>query len=151
MAAYSTTYITLGGLVCRTYGIDCTDWSGLLASPKRGADRIIPQQTGVAVRPRYLAAVRAPLPFVLNGMFNADGTFATGDPHANVYTLLATLRAILDDTAPIVLELVRPVGTVTSRCIVEEVGAPDFPTPGVAKLMVDVTLPDGPLDLTVGS
>jgi hypothetical protein len=151
MAAYAPTYIVLGSLVCRTYGIDCTDWSALLRSPKRGQDRIIPQQAGVAVRPRFPAAVRAGLPFTLNGMFNADGTFASGDPHDNVYTLLATLRETCDALEPITLQLVRPTVTVVSRCIVEEVGDPDFPTAGIGKLVVDVTLPDGPLDLSGGS
>ena len=151
MAPYAPTYIVLGSLVCRTYGIDCTDWSGLLRSPKRGTDRIIPQQAGVAVRTRYPAAVRAGLPFTLNGMFTADGTFATGDPHDNVYSLLATLRATCDALVPITLQLVRPTVTVTSRCIVEEVSDPDFPTPSIGKLIVDVTLPDGPLDLGGGS
>jgi hypothetical protein len=148
MPAYADVYVTIGTLVLRTRGIDCFDWSDLFRVTKAGANRRIPQQTGRAVRPRFLDEVRAALPVRLNGFFDADGDPYVGDPHDNVYSLFGILQAVAAVNTPQVLSFTRPSGSVTANCIVEELGGLTFVTPELATVVLDVTLPGGPLELT---
>lgn len=126
--------ITLGGLV-----LPCYDWSDLLkGAAKRGTDRIVPGVAGRAVRPRVSDALEAGLAL----RYIADN-------HADVYVRLATLRAVCDVNVPQDLVFDWGAGSTTVDCIVEEMGPPTFRSDRIVTLVVDVTLPDGPLDLTV--
>lgn len=149
--AYAPIHATVGGLLLRTRAIDCYDWSGLLGVPgKRGANREVPQQGGAAPRVRYGSQLRAALPVRVNGQWLQDGTRLSGPEsawHAQVYTHLAALHAIanVDTVQDLVVTL--PAGPVTVDCQVEELTAPSFEVPWRCETVLDLTLPDGPLDL----
>lgn len=142
------TYISLGGVAFRSAAIRCYDWSDLLKSPpKRGSNRTIASEAGRYARTRVTDELRAGLAFRIHGQWDHPAGGATaGDPHANVYTLLDTLRGVCDDTEVQQLQL---VGVMASSvdCIVEEMGPPTFQSYSIATLIVDVTLPDGPVTL----
>jgi hypothetical protein len=129
-----------------TGGIECYDWSELVASPrKRGVNRPIPGVTGASVRPRTLAEHRALVLVRIHGYLNADGSRYTGtDSHGNVLTLYGLLRQVADDTDTQVLEL---DGCVPALCIVEELSPPTFDSYNIARCVLDVTLPAGPLTI----
>ena len=151
MTAYASPYISIGSLILRTRAIDCYDWSDLLQQPpKRGQDRPIPGVDGRAVRPRKNDALRAALPVRLNGSYTGNTRY-TGDRHLKVYDHLEDLAAVTGDGTTQNLSLVRPAGTVTVDCIVESSSAPNFLSGWIAIVVLDVTLPDGPISLTVGS
>jgi hypothetical protein len=145
-------YISLGGVNFRSRAIRCSDWSDLLKSPpKRGSNRVIAGEEGRLPRTRVPDELRAGLQFRIQGRWNHPaGTAHTGDRHANMYTLLNVLRGVCDDPDVQQLQLVG-VMSGSVDCIVEEMGPPNFPAPWVATLVVDVTLPDGPVDLGGGS
>jgi hypothetical protein len=139
-------YLSLGGQDWRSAAIRCYDWLDLIRVVKRGSNRTVPQHVGSAVRPRYHAEVRAGLMFRIQGRFNhPDGTAHTGDPRVNVYALLGTLKTVCEVDTPQTLQLVG--ASAAADCIVEEMGAPTFVTPEIVTVMVDVTLPGGPLEL----
>jgi hypothetical protein len=128
--------VTLGGLTLRG-DITCYDWADLFKTSKRGANRPIPGTAGRAVRVRVTDEVRAGLAIRI-----------IGATHDDVYTHLATLQTVCAVNGPQDLTFVWAGGSVTVACVVEEMGPPTFLAPQVATLVVDVTLPDGPLDLT---
>jgi len=142
------TYISLGGVAFRSQAIVCYDWSDLLKSPpKRGSNRTIAGEAGRYARTRVADELRAGLAFRVQGQWEhpAGGAHA-GDPHANVYTLLDVLRGVCDTATVQQLQLVGVMaGSVDA--IVEEMGPPTFQSYGIATLVVDVTLPDGPVAL----
>lgn len=148
MPTLADTYISLGGVAFRSQAIICYDWSDLLKSgPKRGSNRPIAGEAGRLARTRVQDELRAGLAFRIGGRFqHPSGGRFVGDAHANMYTLLDTLRDVCDTTTVQQLQL---VGVMASSvdCIVEEMGAPRFRGPHVATLIVDVTLPDGPVAL----
>jgi hypothetical protein len=117
--------------------IFCYDWSDLLkGGAKRGGNRPVPGVAGRAVRPRVADEVRAGLAVRI-----------IADTHQDVYGHLATLRAVCDVNVPQTLTLNWGTGSASADCIVEEMGPPSFQTPTICTLVVDVTLPDGPLNL----
>lgn len=120
-------YISLGGVAFRSAAIRCYDWSDLLQSPpKRGSNRVIAGEAGRFARTRVADELRAGLAFRVHGQWDhpAGGAHA-GDPHANVYTLLNTLRGVCDDPEVQQLQLVGVMGASVD-CIVEEMGPPTF-------------------------
>jgi len=147
VSAYTTPSVQIGTLVLRTRAIDCFDWSDLFRRSKRGRDRAIPGQNGVAVRSRVLDAARVALPVRLNGAFTVNTPFV-GDQHVNVYNHVRDVAAIADVNTVQTLTFVYGVNTVAADCIVEEMTAPNFRTPSLAVVTLSVTLPDGPLVLT---
>lgn len=127
-------------------GIRCLDWSDLFASPpKRGQNRPIPGETGSAVRSRVVPEARVALVLQLFGNLNVDGTAFAGDQEENVYTLFNSLRAVADVTTTQTLQFVGR--GVSVDCIVEELTSPRFQAPRFARCVLDITLPDGPVDL----
>jgi len=127
-------------------GIRCVDWSDLFASPpKRGSNRIIAGEAGRYARTRVMDEARVGLVLQLYGTLNVDGTAFTGDQAENVYTLFNTLRAIADETDTQTLQFVGR--GVSVDCIVEELTSPRFQAPRFARCVLDITLPDGPVDL----
>ena len=129
-------------------GIRCLDWSDLFASPpKRGSNRIIAGETGRFARTRVMDEARVALVLQLYGTLNVNGTAFTGDQAENVYTLFNSLRAIADLTTVQALSFVGR-GVTTVDCIVEELTSPRFQAPRFARCVLDVTLPDGPVDLS---
>jgi hypothetical protein len=137
--------ITIGSLTL-TGGIQCYDWSELLASPaKVGRDRRIPGVPGVSARPRVVPELRAALSIRFLGYLNANGTPYVGDAHENVYTLIAALRAVADVTSVQTLQF---PGADNADVIVEELTPPRFETPSIATAVLDLTLVDGPLDFS---
>jgi len=150
--ALADIYISLGGVAFRSPALRCYDWSDLLKSPsKRGSNRVIAGEPGRFPRVRVPDELRAGLAFRVAGAWDhPGGGFHTGDAHANMYDLLGVLRGVCDDPEVQQLQL---VGVMDSSvdCIVEEMGPPRFDGPEVATLVVDVTLPDGPIVLSGGS
>lgn len=153
---YAATHVTVGGLLLRSRAVDCDDWSDLLKSPaKRGVNRAVRGQSGRKVRPRANDELRGLLPVRLDGSWDQDNVRESGGPvewHANLYTLLAEVRQIADVTSPQTLSFVWPGGTTAADCIVEEMSEPAFGSLSggpmwSARVVLDVTLPDGPLDL----
>jgi hypothetical protein len=115
----------------------CYDWSDLLkGGAKRGANRRVPGVGGSKVRPRVQDEVRAGLAVRILAV-----------SHAGVYVHLAALRAVCDATWPLTLTLDWGDGEASAQAIVEEMGPPTFQAPNICTLVVDVTLPDGPLVL----
>jgi hypothetical protein len=151
MIAYATTHITIGALILRTRAYDCWDWSDLLNHPaKRGTDRIIPGVAGRSVRPRVVDAARCVLPVRLNGDWTANNTSAGGTDiqrHERVYDHLKTLHTIVTPTTTQTLTFTYGAKSVSVSCIVEGCTAPQFETPSLATVVLDVTLPAGPLTL----
>jgi len=141
-------YISLGGVAFRSAAIRCYDWSDLLKSPpKRGSNRVIAGESGRYARTRVADELRAGLAFRVAGHWDHPGGGAhAGDPHTNMYTLLDTLRGVCDVATVQQLQLVG-VMAASVDCIVEEMGPPTFGAPHIATLVVDVTLPDGPVTL----
>ena len=152
MIQLQDTYISLGGVAFRSPALRCYDWSDLLKSPsKRGSNRVIAGEAGRFPRVRVPDELRAGLRFRVSGRFqHPSGDRFVGDAHANMYDLLGVLRGVCDDPEVQQLQL---VGVMDSSvdCIVEEMGPPRFDAPHVATLVVDVTLPGGPIDLSGGS
>ena len=147
MAAFSTPYVQIGTLILRTRAIDCHDWSDLFQTVKRGEDRVIPGVAGRAVRPRQLDHVRAALPVRLNGAYLVNH-WTAGDAHRRVYDHLADLDAVVSVLGAQTLTFHYDGSTSqVADCIVEGVTAPTFDTPSVARVVLDVTLPGGPLAL----
>ena len=147
MAAFSTPYVQIGTLILRTRAIDCFDWSDLFQTSKRGQDRVVPGVAGRAVRPRQLDAVRAALPVRLNGAYVVN-TWTAGDAHRRVYDHLADLDAIVSVLGVQTLTFHYDSSIAGSAdCIVEGATAPTFDTPSVARVVLDVTLPNAPLAL----
>lgn len=148
MAAYTFPYVQIATLVLRTRAVDCYDWSDLFQQPaKRGQDRVIPGTAGRVVRPRQADRVRAALPVRLNGAY-VDNTVTAGDTHRRVYDHLADLDAIVAVTGTQTLTFHYDGTTsVTATCIVEGATAPTFDSHSIARVVLDMTLPSGPLDL----
>lgn len=127
-------------------GIRCLDWSDLFASPpKRGSNRVIAGETGRLARARVMDEARVALVLQLYGTLNVNGTAFGGDQAENVYTLFNSLRAIADE--PDVQTLAFVGRGVSVDCIVEELTSPQFQAPRFARCVLDITLPDGPVDL----
>lgn len=127
-------------------GIRCLDWSDLFASPpKRGSNRIIAGETGRYARTRVQDEARVGLVLQLYGNLNVDGTAFAGDATENIYTLFNSLRAVADTTSTQTLQFVGR--GVSVDCIVEELTSPRFQSPRYARCVLDLTLPDGPVDL----
>jgi len=145
-------YISLGGVNFRSRAIRCSDWSDLLKSgPKRGSNRVIAGEDGRLARVRVQDELRVGLQFRVQGRWqHPAGAAFTGDRHANMYTLLNVLRGVADDPEVQQLQLVGVMGSSVD-CIVEEMGPPRFDAPWIATVVLDVTLPDGPVDLSGGS
>jgi hypothetical protein len=152
MPALQDIYISLGGVAFRSWALRCYDWSDLLKSPsKRGSNRVIAGEEGRLARVRVGDELRAGLRFRVSGRWqHPSGDPFTGDPHENMYDLLGVLRGVCDEPDVQQLQLVGVMGSSVD-CIVEEMGPPRFESPTVATLVVDVTLPDGPVDLGGGS
>ena len=150
MTAYASTYVTVGTTVLRTRAMDCTDWSDLLASPRRGRDRIVPGESGAKVRPRVSDVVRAALPVRLHGGYNVNSWVGgtVEEQHSRVYAHLNVLHGLLSETS---LTFTWPDGSDSVSCVVESVEPPRFDTAAIAVVVLDVTLPDGPLDITATS
>lgn len=147
--AYRLPYLTIGGLNCGTMAIDCYDWSALWASPpKRGSNRVLPGIAGQEVRPRVRDQLRAPLAFRLRGDYNDVNAHVGGNEttwHTNIYDRLATLRNVCDLTTPQTMLIYLPGRTISTTCQIEEMGPASFDVPWIAHLVVDVTLPTGPV------
>ena len=150
MSAYANPYVQIGTLILRTRAIECFDWSDLFQRSKRGDNRTLPGVAGRAVRPRVSDQVRAALPVRLNGAFVVNAAYA-GDRHLKVYDHLADVAAVADVTTTQTLTFYYGVSSVAVDCQVEEMTAPNFLTPSLAVVTLSVTLPDGPISLTVGS
>jgi hypothetical protein len=141
----------LGSLHAGTRAIHGHDWSGLLRVSKRGQNRVVPGQHGSIVRPRYKAELRAALPLRIDGRWTDDSLPRAGGPDdwaAAAETLYADVLAAVKVDVPQTLTLHLRSGPVTADCLVEEATVPSWPSPWRASLRLDVTLPDGPLDLT---
>jgi hypothetical protein len=141
----------LGPLHAGTRAIHGHDWSGLWRVSKRGQNRVIPQTAGRAVRPRYLDELRAALPLRIDGRWTDDNLPRAGGPDdwaAAAEMLYADVLAAATVDGPQTLTLHLRSGPVTAGCLVEEATVPSWPAPWRATLRLDVTLPDGPLDLS---
>jgi hypothetical protein len=126
----------------------CHGWSTLLAAaPKRGANRVIPQQRGAAVRPRFGGEVRAMLQVRIDGAYNANSTVYSGDRLANAHAAMHTLLDFLDNDDPctVTVHQPSPLGSRSGLLQVEDPGPPEFEAGRFVHLTVDVTLPDGRL------
>lgn len=156
---HSPTHVTVGGLLLRTFAIDCYNWSALIASPsKRGSNRPIPGVAGRAVRPRVPDELRAGLPVRVRGDWDHDTNVkVAGGPDewtAHLYVLLGMLRDVADVVDVQTLGFTWPGGSVEVDCQVEELTAPTWVPngpPWAVTTVLDVTLPDGPIDLSGGS
>ena len=147
MSAYNATHLTLDGVGLRTRAIDCFDWSDLFQRPYRGVNRVAPGQVGSKVRPRVADEVAAALPVRLNGGYD-DNTWLGGDDQTQHSRLIGHLD-VLHGIGPGVvdLEFVWADGSTTVDCLVDAFGTPRFDTPGLAVVVIEVTLPDGPMSL----
>jgi hypothetical protein len=133
--------ITIGSFTFDAHGsavgIVAYDWSDLVKSTKRGANRVVPQVAGRAVRGRVKDEVRAGL-----------AVRVLGSSHADVDLRLDDLEAINLDT---VQTLTLDFGTHSRSgdVIVEEIGPVTYLTPTVGSLVVDLTFPGGRLTVDV--
>jgi hypothetical protein len=144
----SNSYVTIGAVDYRSSAIYCFDWTDLLGIVKAGENRRVPQQTGRAVRPRYLDEVRAGLLWRINGRWNTDGTAYTGASVPHAYLLWETLAAVSHVNVPQTLSVtIEGVETFATSLIVEALDPPQpvNGTPDILTVLMDVTLPDGPI------
>ena len=155
MSAYRDDFVTLGGLTIGSRGIDVQDYDDLLSgAAKRGDNRVVPGSDGRAVRPRKVDELRAVIVVRLRGDWTQDnGSVASGDRVATLYNHLAVLREVTESTAVQDLELQLDDGWVLGPvdCQVEDGGRLQRDNPWSGVVVVDVTLPDGPLDITATS
>ena len=131
----------------------CHGWSTLVAAaPKRGVNRVVPQQRGAALRQRYGGEVRGMLQVSIDGAYNADSTSHSGDWLANAHTAMHLLLDFLDNDAACTVTVYQPspLGALTGTLQVEDPGPPEFEAGRFVHLAIDVTLHDGRLQ-PVGS
>jgi len=147
--AYRDTYVTLGGLHLGNLAIDCYDWSSLFAVPsKRGKNRVLPGQSGREARPRINEEFRAGLAIRLRGdytdnnevIYDTEANWAT-----NIYARLSTLQATCMVNTIETLTFTAPSISLSADAQIEEMGPPDFRNPWIITLVVDLTLPNGPI------
>lgn len=123
-------------------------WDNLLRAPaKRGQDRPIPQVSGRKSRPRYSDHVRAMMMVELDGWYDTDGTPFTGDADVNIYSLLDLVLDFLGNDDPCTITVNRPgaLAAKSGAMQVEDPGDPVWLSEIKARLVVDLTFPDGRL------
>lgn len=151
--ATRTEHLTLGGLLLATTAIDAHDWHELMGSGrKRGGDVTIPGTAGVSPRSRVAAAHRGLVQVRINGKWAHSTGAPTGTTEPDwvegAYDAYVLLAVAANDTAVQTLQLVRPAGTVSEDCIVEELVPTGRPAPWIWTFTLDIKLPDGPLAVT---
>jgi hypothetical protein len=147
----AVSYVTLGGTAFRSKAIYCYDWLDLLGTVKVGENRRIPQQPGRAVRPRYQDETRAGLAFRIQGRWNLNNTPYTGSSVAHTYQLWATLDGLAQVNVPQPCTVTIDSTTVFSTSLIVEALDPPVPangTPDIVTVLMDVTLPGGPITTT---
>ena len=119
------------------HGLYCRDWSDLLAAPaKRGRNRTVPGERGVAERPRVAGALRALLHIQ-----------AVGADHDDCLELLEDLADLLDYDGMLEVTVHRgSLSALSGELQVEDPDTPQFVSDAVARLVVDVTVPAGRLE-----
>jgi hypothetical protein len=143
-------YAYLGGLLLGSAGIDVIDMDDLLADPrKRGGNRPVPGVQGQAVRPRVADQLSAAIEVHLYGEWTQDGVrVPEPDRVAQMYGHLAALRQVTAATWVQELEVhLTPTVTFTVDCQVESGGSLIRLNPSSGKVVLELTLPDGPLVL----
>jgi hypothetical protein len=144
-------YAILGGLLLGSAGIDVVDMDDLFADPpKRGANRIVPSVPGRAVRPRVADQLTAPIEVHLYGEWTQDGVrVPEPDRVGQLYDHLAALRQVTAQTGVVDLTVhLTPTWSITVDCQIESGGTLIRLNPSAGKVVLEVTLPDGPLNLT---
>jgi hypothetical protein len=143
-------YAVLGGLLFGSAGIDVIDMDDLFTDPnKRGANRPVPGVPGRRIRPRVADQVSAAIEVHLYGEWTQDGDrVPETDRVGQMYGHLAALRQVTAATWVQELEVhLTPMVTFTVDCQVESGGSLIRLNPSSGKVVLELTLPDGPLVL----
>lgn len=145
--AYRSEYVTLGGLIMGSRAIDCYDWSDLMGSAgKRGDDFVAQGVAGVTERTRTEDALRALLHVRVNARYDQDNVrVAASSARANLYTLLAAVRAKAEVNTTQTLSLTASGGPYSADAVVVGGFQPRHHSPYIVTFTLDVLLPDGGL------
>jgi hypothetical protein len=134
----------------RTKLHDCHDWFDLLAgAPKRGRNRTVPGVRGRAIRPRYGDELRGVLQVLIDGAWTVESTPHVGDRLENMQAGLHLLLDLVDGDDPLTVT-VHQTGSLpvlAGILQVEDPGRPRFEAGRFCRLVLDVTLPAGRLQV----
>jgi hypothetical protein len=144
-------YITLGGLMMGSLGIEATDFDDVFTDPrKRGEPRPIPQVAGRAARDMTGDAVLAAIEVQVRGDYTQDNVPVSGASRLEeFYDHLADLRAVTRNGTVQTLDVVLYAGATISGIDVQiaDGGRLIRDVDYAGKVVVSVFMLDGAIDL----